>query len=64
MDDKETRIFRRLPPFIADSLPDAWGNQVFECWRVENGLRNQEITPLDELSFIGRRGLRISRKKN
>lgn len=57
MGDKETKIFRRLPPFIADSLPDAWGNQVFECWRVENGLRNQEITPLDILSFIGRRGM-------
>lgn len=57
MGDKETRIFKKLPPFIADSLPDAWGNQVFECWRVENGLRNQEITPLDVLSFIGRRGM-------
>lgn len=57
MGDKETKIFRKLPPFIADSLPDAWGNQVFECWRVENGLRNQEITPLDILSFIGKRGM-------
>lgn len=57
MGDKETKIYRKLPPFLADSLPDAWGNQVFECWRIENGIRNQEITPLDVLSFIGKRGM-------
>lgn len=57
MGDKETKIYRKLPPFLADSLPDAWGNQVFECWRLENGVRNQEITPLDILSFIGKRGM-------
>lgn len=57
MGDKETKLYRKLPPFLADSLPDAWGNQVFECWRIENGIRNQEITPLDILSFIGKRGM-------
>lgn len=57
MGDKECRIYRKLPPFLADSLPDAWGNQVFECWRMQNGIRNQEITPLDILSFIGKRGM-------
>lgn len=57
MGDKELKIYRKLPPFLADSLPDAWGNQVFECWRLQNGIKNQEITPLDILSFIGRRGM-------
>lgn len=57
MGDRETKLYRKLPPFLADSLPDAWGNQVFECWRIENGIRNQEITPLDILSFIGKRGM-------
>lgn len=57
MGDKETKLYRKLPPFLADSLPDAWGNQVFECWRLENGIRNQEVTPLDILSFIGKRGM-------
>ncbi len=55
--DKETKLYRKLPPFLADSLPDAWGNQVFECWRKQNKIRNQEITPLDILSFIGKRGM-------
>lgn len=47
MGDKETKLYRKLPPFLADSLPDAWGNQVFECWRIQNDIRNQEITPLE-----------------
>lgn len=55
--DKDTKIYRKLPPFLADSLPDAWGNQVFECWRIEHGISQHEITPLDLLSFIGRRGM-------
>ena len=38
-------------------MPDAWGNQVFECWRIQNDIRNQEITPLEILSFIGKRGM-------
>ena len=57
MGDRETKLYRKLPPFLADSLPDAWGNQVFECWRIQNGIRNQEITPLEILSFIGKRGM-------
>lgn len=55
--DREAKLYRKLPPFLADSLPDAWGHQVFECWRIEQGIRSQEITPLDILSFIGKRGM-------
>ena len=55
--DKDTKLYRKLPPFLADSLPDAWGSQVFECWCMENGIHNREITPLDILSFIGKRGM-------
>lgn len=55
--DKEMAQYHKLPPFLADSLPDAWGNQVFECWRIEQGIRSQNITPLDILSFIGKRGM-------
>ncbi|MBO7539006.1 MAG: type II toxin-antitoxin system HipA family toxin, partial [Prevotella sp.] len=41
----------------ADSLPDAWGNQLFDLWRQQNHLANADITPLDKLSFIGKRGM-------
>lgn len=55
--NKDTKIYNKLPPFLADSLPDAWGNQVFECYRIENGIPHQDITPLDILSFIGKRAM-------
>ena len=32
------RIYQKLPSFIADSLPDAWGNMLFEQWRRDNRL--------------------------
>lgn len=54
---EDARIYQRLPAFLADSLPDAWGNQLFELWRQQNHISNAEITPLDKLSFIGKRGM-------
>lgn len=54
---EEAKIYQRLPAFVADSLPDAWGNQLFDLWRQQNHLSNADITPLDKLSFIGRRGM-------
>ena len=32
------KIFQRLPAFVADSLPDSWGNQLFDLWRQQNHL--------------------------
>ena len=54
---EEAKIYQRLPAFVADSLPDAWGNQLFDLWRQQNHLSNADITPLDKLSFIGKRGM-------
>ena len=54
---EEAKIYQKLPSFVADSLPDAWGNQLFDLWRQQNHLSNADITPLDKLSFIGRRGM-------
>lgn len=51
------KIYQKLPPFLADSLPDAWGNELFEQWRQQQGFRLGEITPLDKLAFIGRRAM-------
>lgn len=47
----------KITGFLADSLPDSWGNQLFELWRQQNHLSNADITPLDKLSFIGKRGM-------
>lgn len=54
---EEAKIYQKLPAFLADSLPDAWGNQLFDLWRQQNHLSNADITPLDKLSFIGKRGM-------
>ena len=54
---EDAKIYQKLPAFVADSLPDAWGNQLFELWRQQNHISNADITPLDKLSFIGKRGM-------
>lgn len=54
---EEAKIYQKLPAFLADSLPDSWGSQLFELWRQENHLANSDITPLDKLSFIGKRAM-------
>lgn len=50
--------FQHLPSFLADSLPDDWGNELFDQWvTTQKHLSRKDITPLDKLSFIGKRGM-------
>lgn len=51
------RMYQRLPAFLADSLPDDWGNALFEQWRIDQGLSMSQVTPLEKLMFIGSRGM-------
>ena len=51
------RIYQKLPSFIADSLPDAWGNMLFEQWRKDNRLTERSVTSIEKLAFIGKRGM-------
>ena len=51
------KLYQGLPPFLADSLPDRWGNKVFESWAVQNHIPKHRLTPVDKLAFIGRRGM-------
>ena len=51
------KIYQKLPPCLADSLPDAWGNALFEQWRLQQGIKPGEITSLDKLAFIGKRAM-------
>lgn len=53
----DRRIYQQLPPFIADSLPDSWGNKLFEQWAKQNKLSQRSISPLFKLIFIGKRGM-------
>ena len=49
--------FRGLPPFVADSLPDHWGSRVFSLWCQKQKINQNEITPLDFLLYLGKRGM-------
>lgn len=51
------KLYQGLPPFLADSLPDKWGNLVFENWRAMHHLYAKQVTPVDKLAFIGSRGM-------
>jgi len=51
------KIYAGLPPFIADSLPEHWGNILFKRWAEEEGLSLKNLTSVDKLAFIGKRGM-------
>lgn len=54
---REPKIYQGLPPFLADSLPDRWGNALFDQWFIDEGLHEKDKTPLTKLSFIGKRAM-------
>lgn len=49
--------YEGIPRFISSSLPDDWGNVVFAAWVANNGLQHKDITAVEKLSFIGKRGM-------
>ncbi len=52
----KNKTFRGLPGFIADALPDDYGNSVIDEWFAAKG-KQVDITPLDRLCYIGKRGM-------
>ncbi|MCA4809595.1 type II toxin-antitoxin system HipA family toxin [Empedobacter stercoris] len=53
----EGETFRGLPPMIADSLPDFFGNIVFKEWLEATQKEMNAITPLEQLTYVGKRGM-------
>ena len=51
------KAFEGLPEFLADSLPDDWGNTLFDAWTTNNHIPLNDIRSLMKLSFIGKRGM-------
>lgn len=49
--------FHRLPGLLADALPDDFGNALIDAWMAERGISKDAITPLDRLSYMGKRGM-------
>lgn len=54
--DKD-KLYQGLPPMIADSLPDKWGNSLFKAWMRDNHIPVRKTNPVDHLSFIGSRAM-------
>lgn len=54
---EKNRLFGGLPSFIADSMPDNWGHLVFSQWAKAHNISMKNITALDRLAYIGRRGM-------
>ena len=42
---------------VADSLPDAFGNALTNAYLANEGVRAEDITPLDRLAYLGTRGM-------
>lgn len=51
------KTFKGLPGCLADSLPDDYGNKMMDEWFAAKGRPAIEFTPLDRLSYIGKRGM-------
>ena len=49
--------YNRLPAMIADALPDDFGNALTTAYLASEGVRAEDITPLDRLAYLGTRGL-------
>ena len=53
----EGETFRGLPPMIADSLPDMFGNIIFKEWFEAKNKEFKKITALEQLTYVSNRGM-------
>lgn len=49
--------FKGLPGLLADMLPDKYGNQLINAWLTKNGRPADSLNPVEQLCFIGKRGV-------
>lgn len=49
--------YHRLPAFIADALPDKFGNSLINRYMAEKGVASASITSLDRLAYLGSRAM-------
>lgn len=49
--------FHRLPGLPADSLPDAFGNALIDAWMAKHGVARNQVTTLDRLAYMAKRGM-------
>ncbi len=55
--DEEIATFKGLPGLLADALPDKYGNQLINIWLAQEGRPPNSMNPVEQLCFIGSRGM-------
>lgn len=55
--DSEYDTFKGLPGLLADALPDKYGNRLINVWLAQNGRAKDSMNPVEQLCFIGTRGM-------
>jgi len=55
--DLPESTYLRLPALVADSLPDEFGNSLIDAWMAGKGINKSQITALDRLAYMGKRGM-------
>lgn len=53
----EYDTFKGLPGLLADILPDKYGNRLLNAWLARNGRPENSMNPVEQLCFIGTRGM-------
>ena len=51
------KLYAGLPEFIADSLPDRWGDSVFRQWAEAHHIQMRHLTAVDRLAYMGKRSM-------
>ena len=54
---EQTSTFKGLPGLLADALPDRYGTQLIDIWLAQNGRLLGSMNPVEQLCFIGNRGM-------
>ncbi len=49
--------YQGLPPMLADSVPDRFGNGIIDSVLAREGVQPQQVTALDRLAYVGSRGM-------
>lgn len=55
--DLNPTTYLRLPPLLADALPDRFGNALIDAWMAAQGVTSGSITPLDRLAYTADRAM-------
>ena len=53
----KSKTFKGLPGFIADSLPEKFGNRLLDTYLAKHGRRLDDLSPLERLCYVGERGM-------